>query len=190
MKVVAFVGYSGSGKTTLVEQVIAELVAQGQAVSTIKHAHHGFDIDQPGKDSWRHRQAGAREVLLASDQRLALLREYPQGPAPDVHALLARLDARVDWVLVEGFKASELPRVEVWRAPEPGQTARPVHYPQDAGIVAVATNTPQQLPQPPVQPMLDLNAPALLADWLQQHAARFDYRQADHALPCLELCNP
>ncbi len=119
MKVVSFAGYSGSGKTTLVEQVIAQLAARGLSVSAIKHAHHGFDIDQPGDDSWRHRQAGAREVLVASDQRLALMREFAPHEAPDVHGLLARLDWQVDWVVVEGFKASDLPRIEVWRAPSP-----------------------------------------------------------------------
>ena len=186
MKVVGFVGYSGSGKTTLVEQVIAQLVARGLSVSAIKHAHHGFDIDRPGKDSWRHRQAGAREVLVASDQRLALMREYPSGETPDVHGLLARLDPGVDWVVVEGFKASDLPRIEVWRASEPGQPPRPVHYPEDTGIVAVATSTPARLPAPARQPVLDLNAPAQVAGWLLQHAAWFDYSHERGAAPCLE----
>ena len=186
MKVVCFAGYSGSGKTTLVEQVIAQLVARGLSVSAVKHAHHGFDIDQPGKDSWRHRQAGAREVLVASDQRMALMREFAPHDAPDVHGLLARLDWRVDWVVVEGFKASDLPRIEVWRAPGPGQPARPAHYPGDGGIVAVATASAAQLPAPARQPVLDLNAPAVLVEWLLQHAAWFDYSRARHAAPCLE----
>ena len=186
MKVVGFVGYSGSGKTTLVEQVIAHLVARGLAVSAIKHAHHGFDIDRPGKDSWRHRQAGAREVLVASDQRLALMREYPPGEAPDVHELLARLDAGVDWVLVEGFKASDLPRIEVWRAPAAGEAPRPVHYPDDDGIIAVATSTPQHLPTAPRQPVLGLNAPAQVAEWLLRHAAQLDDWRARCGAPCLE----
>ena len=186
MKVVCFAGYSGSGKTTLVEQVIAQLVARGLTVSAIKHAHHGFEIDQPGKDSWRHRQAGAREVLVASDQRMALMREFAPQHAPDVHGLLARLDRRVDWVVVEGFKASDLPRIEVWRACGPGQPARPVHYPADDGIVAVATASAAQLPVPARQPVLDLNAPAVLVEWLLQHAVWFDYSRARHAAPCLE----
>jgi len=112
MKVVVFASFSGSGETTLLEQVIALLKARGQRVSVLKHAHPRFDIDQPGKDSWRHRQAGAYEVLVASDQRLALVREYPTIHEPDVHALLAQLSA-VDWVLVEGFKFAPLPKIEV-----------------------------------------------------------------------------
>ena len=187
MKVACFAGYSGSGKTTLVEQVIAHLVARGLRVSAIKHAHHGFDMDRPGKDSWRHRQAGAREVLVASDQRMALLREFVPGHAPDVHGLLAQLQPDVDWVLVEGFKASSLPRIEVWRAAAAGQPQRPVRYPHDDGIVAVATSTPDALPETPRQPVLDLNAPALVADWLLAHATLFDYcPQAHRGMPCLE----
>lgn len=186
MRVVAFAGYSGSGKTTLVEQVIALLVAQGLRVSAIKHAHHGFDMDRPGKDSWRHRQAGAREVLVASDQRMALLREFGDAGAPDVHGLLARLDPDVDWVVVEGFKASSLPRVEVWRAPAAGQPARPVHYPCDDGIVAVATDAPARLPQPVAPPVLDLNAPQDVVRWLLRHAGRFDYPRGRRTAPCLE----
>lgn len=175
MKVVCFAGYSGSGKTTLLEQLIAQFVARGLGVSSIKHAHHDFDIDQPGKDSWRHRQAGAREVLVASDKRLALMREFAPAEAHDVHTLLARLDADVDWVLVEGFKASDLPRVEVWRAPGSGQPPRAVHYPVDAGIVAIATTFPTRLPQPAAQPVLDLNDPAGITQWLLGHAAQFEY---------------
>lgn len=175
MKVVGFAGYSGSGKTTLIEQVIADLAGRGLRVSTIKHAHHGFDIDQPGKDSWRHRQAGAREVLLASDRRMALLREFDEVQAPDVHLLLSQLDPAVDWVLVEGFRHGCLPRVEVWRWPAPGQAERPVHYPHDGGIVAVATDAPDRLPQPPRQSVLPLDAPALVVRWLLEHAALFHY---------------
>lgn len=175
MKVAGFAGFSGAGKTTLVEQLIACLRGGGLRVSVIKHAHHRFDIDHPGKDSWRHRQAGANEVLLASDMRLALLREYDQPHEPDVHALLAQLDARADWVLIEGFKDAPLPKIEVWRAPVPGQAPRPVLYPHDPFVVAVATDAPAGLPQPPRQPVLDLNAPAQVADWLLAHGARFDY---------------
>ena len=175
MKVAGFAVFSGAGKTTLVEQLIACLRGRGLRVSVIKHAHHRFDIDHPGKDSWRHRQAGANEVLLASDMRLALLREYDQPHEPDVHALLAQLDARADWVLIEGFKDAPLPKIEVWRAPAPGQAPRPVLYPHDPFVVAVATDAPAGLPQPPHQPVLDLNAPAQVADWLLAHGARFDY---------------
>ena len=177
MKVVVFAGFSGAGKTTLLEAVIALLKAQGQRVSVLKHAHHRFDIDQPGKDSWRHRQAGAHEVLIASDQRLALIHEYETRHYPEVHDLLARLSP-VDWVLVEGFKTARLPKIEVWRAVEPGQDARPVLYRDDPQVLAIATVDPDRLPQPPHQPVLDLNDPARIVQWLTEHAARFAYRRA------------
>ena len=108
MKVIGFRGYSGSGKTTLVEQLVAGLKAHGQRVSVVKHAHHAFDIDQEGKDSWRHRQAGAFEVVIASDRRLAKIREFETRADPTVHDLIAELSA-CDWVLVEGFKRAALP---------------------------------------------------------------------------------
>lgn len=186
MKVVGFAGFSGSGKTTLVEQLIPELRLRGLRVSVVKHAHHSFDIDHAGKDTFRHREAGAFEVVVASDRRLALMREFEQPTEPSVHALLAELDPRVDWVLVEGFKESDLPKIEVWRAPEPGRQARPVRYPSDAFIVAVATDAPDRLPQPAQRPVLDLNAPAALADWLLANAGYFDYRCADAAPHCTE----
>lgn len=171
MKVVGFAGFSGAGKTMLVESLIPLLRLQGQRVSVIKHAHHSFDIDHPGKDSWRHRQAGASEVLLASSQRLALLREYEQTAEPEMGQLIAQLDARVDWVLVEGFKDSDLPKVEVWRP----QTGKPVRYPEDAQVVAIATDSPAALPVPPRCPVLDLNQPAAIAAWLLAQSHRFEY---------------
>src|ERR1043165_7102588 len=107
MKVVGFAGFSGSGKTTLVEALIPALKLQGQRVSVVKHAHHKFDIDHPGKDTYRHREAGAFEVVAASDKRLALIREFEKPTQLDVHQLVAELDAGVDWVLFEGFKHSD-----------------------------------------------------------------------------------
>ena len=126
MKVVGFAGFSGSGKTTLVERLIPALKQRGLRVSVIKHAHHKFDIDQPGKDTWRHRQAGAFEVVVASDKRLALMREFEQPATLSVHHLIAELYDGVDWVLVEGFKGSDLLKIEVWRGPRisPRCTAR------------------------------------------------------------------
>lgn len=174
MKVVVFAGFSGSGKTTLLEQIIAQLVGEGQRVSVLKHAHHHFDIDQPGKDSWRHRQAGAREVLIASDRRLALMRENPVPAEPDVHELLTHLGV-VDWVLVEGFKTAALPKIEIWRQPEPGRGERPVRYPHDAQVLAVATDNAARLPVPPRQPVLDLNDAPGLVRWMREHAAAFEY---------------
>ena len=120
MKVLGFAGFSGSGKTTLVEQLVRGLRSSGLRVSVVKHAHHQFDVDQPGKDSWRHREAGAFEVLVASNRRLVLQRQYEQTAEPQVHHLLAEVYEGVDWVLVEGFKTSDLPKVEVWR-PEIGR---------------------------------------------------------------------
>lgn len=175
MKVAGFAGYSGSGKTTLVEQIIPLLRQQGLRVSVVKHAHHRFDIDHPGKDSWRHRQAGAFEVVIASDRRLALVREFEQPAQLSVHHLLAELYEGVDWVLVEGFKESDILKLEVWRAPTADQEARPVRYPEDDFVVAIATDTPEQLPTPTQLPVLDLNHPELVAQWLLAQADRFEY---------------
>lgn len=171
MKVVAFAGESGSGKTTLVERLIPALKSRGQRVSVVKHAHHRFDMDQPGKDTWRHRQAGAFEVVAASSQRLMLAREFEVPAELSVHQLIAELYPGVDWVLVEGFKHSELIKVEVWRA-DTGHTAR---YPHDPFIAAVATDSPERLPEATTRPVLDVNDPNTLADWLLQNAERFDY---------------
>lgn len=170
MKVVVFAGFSGAGKTTLLEQLIPLLKQQGLRVSVAKHAHHRFDIDQPGKDSWRHRQAGAHEVVIASDLRLALVREFDQPARLSVHALIAELNPAVDWVLVEGFKTSDLPKVEVWRA----ASGQPVQYPGDPYIAAIATDSP--LPTPSLLPVLDINQPAAVLAWLQQHADVFEYQ--------------
>lgn len=171
MKVVAFAGFSGSGKTTLVERVIAALRQRGLRVSVVKHAHDDFDIDHPGKDSWRHRQAGAFEVVVASGQRLALMREFERPAQLSVHNLIAELYDGVDWVLVEGFKHSNLLKVEVWR-PEAGAPAR---YPEDDFVVAIATNAPAQLPEPTMRAVLDLDDAENVAQWLLEHQDRFEY---------------
>ncbi|MFN9473489.1 molybdopterin-guanine dinucleotide biosynthesis protein B [Acidovorax sp.] len=175
MKVVCFAGFSGSGKTTLVEQLIQELRARGQRVSVVKHAHHNFDVDHPGKDTWRHRQAGAFEVVAASDRRLALMREFERPAELTVHHLLAELYQGVDWVLVEGFKNSDLLKIEIWRASGEGEEPRGVLFPEDDFVAAVATDAPGQLPVPTGLPLLDLNAPAQVVDWLEQYAHRFEY---------------
>jgi molybdopterin-guanine dinucleotide biosynthesis protein B len=172
MNVVGFAGYSGSGKTTLVERLIPVLRLQGLRVSVVKHAHHRFDIDHPGKDTYRHREAGAFEVVIASNRRLALLREFEQETQLTVHQLLAELYEGVDWVLVEGFKDSDLLKIEVWRA----SANKPARYPDDDFIVALATDSPQALPQPTLRPLLDLNDPEAIAQWLVSNQARFDYR--------------
>lgn len=171
MKVVGFAGFSGSGKTTLVERLIPALKLMGLRVSVAKHAHHDFDIDHPGKDSHRHRQAGAFEVIVASDQRLALMREFEKPATMSVHHLLAELYDGVDWVLVEGFKSSNLPKIEVWRA----AVGKPARYPEDDFIVAIATDSPQDLPVPTLRPVLDLADPDAVAHWLADNGHRFDY---------------
>jgi molybdopterin-guanine dinucleotide biosynthesis protein B len=135
VKVIGLVGWSGAGKTTLLVRVIPVLTARGLRVSSIKHAHHGFDIDQPGKDSWSHRQAGATEVLVASGRRWALMHELRDEAEPKLEALLRRLTA-VDLVLIEGFKRDRHPKIEVHRA----ANGKPLLYPDDPAIIAVASD--------------------------------------------------
>jgi molybdopterin-guanine dinucleotide biosynthesis adapter protein len=177
MKVVGFAGFSGSGKTTLLEQLIPALRLRGLRVSVVKHAHHAFDIDHPGKDTWRHREAGAFEVVAASRHRLVLMREYEVVAEPTVHQLLAELYDGVDWVLVEGFKDSELLKLEVWRAAS-GQLAR---YPNDPYIVAIATDSPERLHEATQRPVLDLNRADDVAAWLVENGERFEYDPAIYA---------
>ena len=172
MKVVGFAGFSGSGKTTLVERLIPALRLKGLRVSVVKHAHHKFDIDHVGKDTYRHREAGAFEVVVASDKRLALMREFEQPVQLSVHQLIAELHDGVDWVLVEGFKDSDLLKIEIWRA----QSNKPARYADDDFIVAVATDSPDQLPHATQRPVLDLNDADAVVNWLTANEARFDYR--------------
>lgn len=171
MKVIAFAGYSGSGKTTLVEQLIVAMRMRGLRVSVVKHAHHNFDIDKPGKDSWRHREAGAFEVLVASNQRLVMQRTFEKPTVLSVHHLLAEVYEGVDWVLVEGFKQSDLLKVEVWRH----ASGQPVRYTDDDFVVAIATDSPQALPEPTLRPLLDLNNPDAVCAWLIANQDRFHY---------------
>lgn len=135
MRVIGLVGWSGAGKTSLLRRLIPVLVGRGVRVSTVKHAHHGFDMDQPGKDSWVHREAGATEVLVGSARRWALLHELRDEAEPDLPALLARLSP-VDLVIVEGFKHGAHVKIEVHRA----ALGKPLLYPGDAGIVAMAAS--------------------------------------------------
>jgi len=177
MKVVGFAGFSGSGKTTLVERLIPALRHKGLRVSVVKHAHHRFDIDHEGKDTYRHREAGAFEVVVASDQRLALMREFEVAKRPTVHQLLAELYVGVDWVLVEGFKDSDLQKIEVWRA----ATGKPARYAEDDFITAIATDSPDQLPVASQLTVLDLNDPDAVVAWLVSQGARFDYDFENYA---------
>ena|ERR1035437_3915491 len=177
MKVVGIAGYSGAGKTTLVEQLIPALKQRGLRVSVVKHAHHNFDIDRAGKDTWRHREAGAFEVVIASNQRLALMREFECEASLSAHQLIAELHSKVDWVIVEGFKQSDLLKIEVWRA----ASGKPTRYPDDDFVVAVATDSPHAMPQPTQLPMLDLNDSEAIATWLVQQGERFDYHNEFYA---------
>lgn len=137
MRVIGFAGWSGAGKTTLIVRVLPLLTARGLRVSTVKHAHHGFDLDRPGKDSWAHREAGAGEVLIASATRFALLHELRGAPEPGLATLLAHLTP-CDLVLVEGFKRDPIPRIEVHRA----GNGKPFLWPDEPGIVAIAADVP------------------------------------------------
>jgi len=136
MRVIGLAGWSGAGKTTLLRRLIPFLVGEGLRVSTVKHAHHGFDVDQPGKDSWEHRQAGAQEVVVASSNRWALMHELRGDAAPDLADLLSRLSP-VDLVLIEGFKRGGQPKLEVFRA----ANGKPMLHPDDPSVVAVASDT-------------------------------------------------
>jgi len=160
MKRFGFAGYSGSGKTTLIEQLIPQLVRQGLTVSLLKHTHHDFDLDQPGKDSWRHRQAGAHEVLLAGDQRWALLHENRDTVPPPLDELCQRLSP-CDLLLVEGYKNESIPKLEVHR-PSHG---RPLLHPHDPAIIAVASDTKLEIPLP----VLDLNQPDQITEFIMSY---------------------
>jgi molybdopterin-guanine dinucleotide biosynthesis protein B len=153
------VGWSGSGKTTLLGRLIPRLRALGVRVSTIKHAHHGFDLDRPGKDSFIHREAGAEEVLVVGGQRWALLCETPQT---DLLVLAERL-APVDLILVEGFKEYSFAKLEVYRP----ALGKPALWPKAAGIVAVASDAPAPADCP--HPWLALNDPEKIAAWIAAH---------------------
>ena len=148
VRVFGFAGWSGSGKTTLIEQLIPRFVAHGLRVSLIKHAHHGFDIDKPGKDSYRHREAGATEVLITSAQRWVLMHELRDAPEPTLAEQLDRMSA-CDLVLVEGFKRADIPKLEVHRP----AVGKPLLHPDDPNIVAVASDAPVRTSLP----VLDLN---------------------------------
>jgi molybdopterin-guanine dinucleotide biosynthesis protein B len=144
MKTFGFAGWSGSGKTTLIEQVIPRFVLAGLKVSLIKHAHHRFDVDLPGKDSYRHREAGCSEVLVISDERWVLMHEQRGEPEETLEDQIARISP-CDLLLIEGYKRYPLPKLEIFRA----ANGKPLLYPEDEHIVAVATDTPVQsrLPQ-------------------------------------------
>jgi molybdopterin-guanine dinucleotide biosynthesis protein B len=162
MKVIGFAGWSGSGKTTLVEQVIGVLSARGLRVSLVKHAHHSFDIDHRGKDSWRHRQAGCSEVLVSSRNRWSLIRELRDEPEASLDELLSHLSA-CDIALVEGFKRAPIAKIEVYRQ----GACESLLFPEDDHIVAVATDN--AVLDTGGLPVLDINRAEEVADFVLAH---------------------
>lgn len=162
MRIIGLAGWSGSGKTTLIKKLIPALIARGTSVSTLKHAHHGFDLDQPGKDSFFHRTAGATEVIISSSKRWAILHELREEPEWDLGALVAKMSP-VDLVLVEGFKRDAFPKLEIHRA----ENGKPLIAPEDPHVIAIASDS--ALPQAKV-PVIDLNDIDAIADLLLKHA--------------------
>lgn len=163
MKVFGIAGYSGAGKTTLIEQLLPVLTARGLKVSVIKHAHHGFDLDRPGKDSFRHREAGASEVMITSGLRWALLHELRDAPEPSLADYLRRFSS-CDLVLVEGFKNEAIPKLEVHRAAH----GKPPIYIENPHVVALATDVALDTTLP-CFPLAEAALPAM-ADFVMLHA--------------------
>jgi len=161
MKIFGFAGYSGSGKTTLIEKLIPLLTKRGLRVSLIKHAHHTFDVDQPGKDSYRHRHAGCTEVLVTSSRRWVLMHELRGAPEPQLDELVGRMSP-CDLLLVEGFKRESIPKLEVYRA----LVGEPLIHPHDGNVVAIASDAhlDTRLPQ------FDINDAPAIADFVSLHA--------------------
>jgi molybdopterin-guanine dinucleotide biosynthesis adapter protein len=157
MRIIGLAGWSGSGKTTLVTKVIPVLVGRGLKVATVKHAHHEFDTDQPGKDSWLHRKAGACEVAIVSSRRWAIVHELGDEPEPPLADVLAKLSP-VDLVIVEGFKRHAHPKLEVYRA----EVGKPLLHPDDDCIVALATDAPLPQAQVPVLMLDDIEGIATM----------------------------
>jgi molybdopterin-guanine dinucleotide biosynthesis adapter protein len=161
MRIFGLAGWSGSGKTTLMAALIPEFGSRGISVSTVKHAHHAFDIDQPGKDSWQHRQAGAHEVMISSQNRWALMHELRGAPEPSLDELVRRMSP-VDLLLVEGFKRHSHPKIEVYRP----SLGKPLLHPEDPFIVAVASD--EMLPELGL-PCLPLSDADVIADFVLAH---------------------
>ncbi len=160
MRILGLAGWSGSGKTTLLAAVIPELTARGLTVSTIKHAHHEFDIDRPGKDSWRHRQAGASEVMIASSRRWAIMHELRGAAEPTLDELAARMSP-ADLLLVEGWKRHPHPKIEVHRP----ALGKPLLYPDDPHVVAIASDETLAAPIP----LLPLGDAPAVAAFIYEH---------------------
>ncbi len=157
MRIYGVIGWKNAGKTGLMERLVTEITARGYRVSTVKHAHHSFDVDHPGRDSYRHREAGATEVLLASRNRFALMHELRDEDEPALSDLLAHL-APVDMVLIEGYKRDSHPKIEAFRA----ETNNPLIAPNDPTVRAVASDGPLELDRP----VFDLNDTRAIADFI------------------------
>jgi molybdopterin-guanine dinucleotide biosynthesis adapter protein len=161
MRIFGLAGWSGSGKTTLMTALIPELIFRGVTVSTLKHAHHAFDVDQPGKDSWRHRHAGAREVMVSSQNRWALMHELRGALEPSFDELVRRMTP-VDLLLVEGFKRHPHPKIEVYRP----SLGKPLLHPEDPFVVAIASD--ETMPELPL-PCLPLSDARVIATFILAH---------------------
>jgi len=160
VKIFGLAGYSGAGKTTLIEALIPRFTARGLNVSLIKHTHHDFDLDRPGKDSYRHRVAGASEVMLVCDTRWAVMHELRGQPEPSFEEQLARLSP-CDLVLVEGFKYTPIPKLEVHRP----ANGKPYIWPENPDVIAVACDVALDIPKP----LLDLNDRDTIANFILEH---------------------
>jgi len=170
MRVIGLAGWSGAGKTTLIVKLIPALQARGLSVSTLKHAHHTFDLDQPGKDSFRHREAGAHEVLIASSSRFALMHELRGAPEPSLATLISKLEP-VDLLIIEGFKTEPYSKLEVHRA----ENGKPFLFPDDPNIKAVASDSPHSaVLLGTLLPFVQLDDVPAIADLILNIAAPLD----------------
>jgi molybdopterin-guanine dinucleotide biosynthesis protein B len=169
LKIFGLAGWSGSGKTTLIEKLVPLLRAERIAVSLVKHAHHDFDVDHPGKDSWRHRRAGCREVLVSSSVRWALMHELDDEPELTLRGALQKLGP-CELVLVEGYKRAPIPKLEVYRR----VVGKPLLYPNDPHVTGVATDAPGAIKRPPI-PVLDLDNVPAIAQFVLRNSATFSF---------------
>src|SRR6516225_12465472 len=180
MRIIGLAGWSGSGKTTLLARIIPHLVARGLTVSTVKHAHHGFDVDTPGKDSYVHRMAGATEVLVASGRRWALMHELRDAPEPSIYDLLQKMSP-VDLVLIEGFKSAHHTRIEVYRR----DVGKLPFHPENPHVVGIVSDTPFPDARLPVVDIDDIEGVVALilekAEYLESMLARVRAEAAEEA---------
>jgi molybdopterin-guanine dinucleotide biosynthesis protein B len=180
MRIIGLAGWSGSGKTTLLAKIIPRLVARGYTVSTVKHAHHGFDVDTPGKDSHTHRMAGATEVLVSSGRRWALMHELRDEPEPSIYDLVQRMSP-VDLVLIEGFKSAHHSRIEVYRK----EVGKLPFHPENPHVVGIVSDTPFPDARLPVVDIDDIEGVVALilekAEYLESMLARVRAEAAEEA---------